>query len=106
MEGLGSAGLGYGTWVQHEKKKKVTKMTARPVTKTTGKPSVLLKAKPGETQAQKNLRLKQNTAILRAKSQTTKRQQAAKEESWQDKLIKSGAILEVWQSGHGSSRTL
>ncbi len=96
MEGLGSAGLGIwnlGATKKKATKKKISKPTARPVTKTTVKPSVLLKAKPGETQAQKNLRLKQNTAILRAKSQTTKRQQAAKEESWQDKLIKSGAIL-------------
>lgn len=94
IEGLGSAGLGiWNLGATKKKKKKATKPTARPVTKTAVKPSVLLKAKPGETQAQKNLRLKQNTAILRAKSQTTKRQQAAKEESWQDKLIKSGAIL-------------
>ncbi|SNQ60404.1 transglutaminase domain-containing protein [Candidatus Methanoperedens nitratireducens] len=99
MGGLGSAGLGIwelGATATKKKKKKVSKTTAKPVSKvkkTVIKPSVLLKAKPGETQAQKNLRLKQNTAILRAKSQTTKRQVAEKEGTWQDKLIKAGAIL-------------
>ena len=92
MGGLGSAGL--GIWeLGATKKKKVNKTTAKKVGKTTGKPSasILLKARPGETQAQKTMRLKQNTAILRAKAQTTKRKQ--EEGTWTDKLIKAGAVL-------------
>ncbi len=94
MGGLGSAGL--GIWeLGATKKKKVSKTAAKKVSKTTGKlpSSVLLKARPGETQAQKTLRLKQNTAILRAKAQTTKRKQEEKEGTWTDKLIKAGAVL-------------